>query len=58
MVYASRQYPSYLFCFLPAILGTLMIAELSVILCKQKKDNQSFAVFGEKFSLYACDTWD
>lgn len=37
MVYASRQYPSYPFCFIPAILGTLMIIEISVLLCKIRK---------------------
>lgn len=51
MVYASRQYPSYPFCFLSAILGTLMIAELSVILCKQKKIISPLLYLG-KNSLY------
>lgn len=37
MVYASRQYPSYPFCFIPAVLGTLMIIEISVLLCKIRK---------------------
>lgn len=39
------------FAFLPAILGTLMIAELSVILCKQKKIISPLLYFG-KNSLY------